>query len=234
MKASESRAVLTTVQGCQAGTVPAQEKGEWQENVGSSENTRETASMEPINAENGPEQHLSGEERSSAEHIGEAKASAWTPDISMRVKGITQTRVSPDGLRAVYVVREAVMTDDKSEYVTQIHLAHCDGSDSYPLTFGEKSSSDPQWSPDGKYIAFLSKRGETQNREQARGRGQRQEQPVPAARGGRRGRAADGRESGHRQLSRGRRTARKSPLPCPTRRVRKKQSGAKARTIGRG
>ncbi len=88
------------------------------------------------------------------------QAQGWTPDASMRVRGVSQVRVSPDGQRVAYTVREAVMTDDMSEYVTQVHLAQADGGDTYPITFDAASSNDPQWSPDGKWLAFLSKRGE--------------------------------------------------------------------------
>jgi dipeptidyl aminopeptidase/acylaminoacyl peptidase len=50
------------------------------------------------------------------------------------------------------------MTDDRSEYVNQVFLCNTDGSHTIQLTQGEKNSSNPRWSPDGKWIAFTSAR----------------------------------------------------------------------------
>ncbi len=85
-------------------------------------------------------------------------ASAWTPEMQLKVKAIGAPRVSPDATHAVYTVSNEVMTADKSEFVTQIWLATTDGKQSDQLTFGEKSSANPKWSPDGKWIAFTSTR----------------------------------------------------------------------------
>jgi dipeptidyl aminopeptidase/acylaminoacyl peptidase len=49
------------------------------------------------------------------------------------------------------------MTADKSEYLTHVWMAKADGSDAHQFTFGEKSCSNAQWSPDGKWIAFTSR-----------------------------------------------------------------------------
>ena len=93
----------------------------------------------------------------------QTSVAGWTPELAMKVKNIGAVRVSPDGRKVVYTVSQAVMTPEKSEYVTQIWLVNHDGSDSLQLTFAEKSSDNPQWSPDGKMIAFTSSRSGKSN-----------------------------------------------------------------------
>jgi dipeptidyl aminopeptidase/acylaminoacyl peptidase len=85
-------------------------------------------------------------------------AATWTPELSMTVKRVSSVVPSPDGTRVAFVVAEAVMEGEKSEWLSHIHVAQADGSGSRQLTRGEKSDTSPRWSPDGAWIAFISSR----------------------------------------------------------------------------
>src|SRR5262245_11939945 len=87
----------------------------------------------------------------------------WTAESEMNVKNIAPVRVSPDGKHVAYAVSSAVMTPEKSEFVSQIWVSKTDGSGAMQLTFAEKSSADPQWSPDSKSLAFTSSRSGKSN-----------------------------------------------------------------------
>lgn len=82
----------------------------------------------------------------------------WTPELAMQVKRIGSVQVSPDGKQTAFTVRTSVMEDDKSEYLTHIYLSTTEGTAAAQLTQGDKSCDDPQWSPDGAWIAFVTGR----------------------------------------------------------------------------
>jgi dipeptidyl aminopeptidase/acylaminoacyl peptidase len=82
----------------------------------------------------------------------------WTPEMAMTVRRVLTVVPSPDATQVAFVVSEAVMEGERSEWVSQIHVAAADGSGSRQLTRGEKSSTEPHWSPDGRTLGFISAR----------------------------------------------------------------------------
>ncbi len=87
----------------------------------------------------------------------------WSPEQCLKIKNITAVVPSPDGNKILYTVREAVMTDDRSEYINQVWLCNRNGTNAVQLTKGDKNSANPKWSPDGNWIAFTSSRDSKNN-----------------------------------------------------------------------
>jgi len=82
---------------------------------------------------------------------------AMTVDDVIDLVQLSAPRISPDGRRVLYTQSELGKWKDNKR-VTSIWIAGTDGSNAQRFLAHEKDRA-PAWSPDGRFVAFLSTRG---------------------------------------------------------------------------
>ena len=86
-------------------------------------------------------------------------------DDLAKIRSVGDPQVSPDGKWVAYTVGTVDAEKDKRD--TDIWMVSWDGSEQVRLTFtGDTSESNPRWSPDNKYLAFLTTRGDETEKKQ--------------------------------------------------------------------
>jgi dipeptidyl aminopeptidase/acylaminoacyl peptidase len=93
---------------------------------------------------------------SAANAADAPKKRAITLDDLARIQRVGAPTVSPDGQWVIYTVSQVDTKEDKN--VTHLWMVKWDGSVQLQLTYGKEGASSPKFSPDGRYISFLSSR----------------------------------------------------------------------------
>ncbi|HEY7418192.1 MAG TPA: hypothetical protein VH593_23635, partial [Ktedonobacteraceae bacterium] len=105
-----------------------------------------------------------------------------TPETFTAIRQVTEAVIAPDGSRAAFVVGEWV--DEQKKQRKRIWRAELAGGEVLPCTSGPTADTSPAWSPDGAFLAFVSRGEENESKPQlyvlpADGKEQRQVCTMP-------------------------------------------------------
>jgi dipeptidyl aminopeptidase/acylaminoacyl peptidase len=82
----------------------------------------------------------------------------------IRIRVVTDPQVSPDGQWVAYTVTWADTVEDQQD--SDVWMTSWDGKRSLRLTWTPEEENTPRWSPDGRYLAFLTARDDKHEAEQ--------------------------------------------------------------------
>jgi dipeptidyl aminopeptidase/acylaminoacyl peptidase len=96
----------------------------------------------------------------------QAKRPLTDADV-MRMKQVGGAVMAPDGSAILYTVSQwehpnakgDTALGDRHDRRSHVWIVTPAGNDARQVTYGERGESQPQWSPDGKYISFVAARG---------------------------------------------------------------------------
>jgi dipeptidyl aminopeptidase/acylaminoacyl peptidase len=81
-----------------------------------------------------------------------------TPDDLYGITWVGECDISPDGGRVAFVATR--MDRENDSYRSAIWVVDTKGGEPRQFSAGAKRDTSPRWSPDGRWLAFLSERGE--------------------------------------------------------------------------
>jgi dipeptidyl aminopeptidase/acylaminoacyl peptidase len=88
--------------------------------------------------------------------LAQAQKRALSPSDIYNLKDVRDPQRSPDGKWVAYVVSSAVKDTDKNN--SDVWMASWDGTQEIQLTSSSDGESQPRWSPDNRYLSFVSAR----------------------------------------------------------------------------
>jgi dipeptidyl aminopeptidase/acylaminoacyl peptidase len=97
-------------------------------------------------------------------------------------KFLSRPRISPDGQRVAFVV--TTIDERTYEYRSSIWIAPSEGGEAKRFTSGPANTKSPVWSPDGRWLAFVSERegeasGKDEKEQKKQGKGKAQIWLIP-------------------------------------------------------